>query len=371
MKAKYNSGFHLANQRTITSLEWNSRSEAALAWLQRSIAATGNQGSAHSFALHRGWAKAYPETTGYLIETLFDYAELLQRPDLRQTALDCTNWLLSIQLGSGAFPALTAGNAMPSIFNTGQILFGLTRTAEELPTGNAQHAACMRAISRAVQWMLDQQEPDGAWRQWAYVPGFVPTYYTRAVWGVLKANTLLQNETAEAAMRRALHFYSGRFLPNHSVQDWGFWPDKPAFTHTIAYTLEGFLECALLLNEPEILEKTKATTDHLLSICVENKRTAGAYDANWKGDYSFICCTGNAQLSVLCHRFWQLTGEEKYQQAAGAFLLEIVDYQSNSWLSGLRGALPGSVPVWGKYLPLRYPNWGLKFFLDAWGKVFA
>ncbi|MCC6282777.1 MAG: hypothetical protein IT262_19390 [Saprospiraceae bacterium] len=368
---KYRTGYYLANQRPITSLEWSTRSDAALAWLQRSIAATGNRGSAHSFALHKGWAKAYPETTGYLIETLFDYAESLQRPDLRQTALDCANWLLTIQLGSGAFPALTAGNTMPSMFNTGQILFGLTRTAEELPPGNAQHAACMRAISHAVQWMLAEQEPDGSWRQWAYVSGFVPTYYTRAVWGVLKANSLIKNEAAAAAMRQALHLYSGRFLPNHSVQDWGFWPGKPAFTHTIAYTLEGFLECAVLLNEPEILEKTKAATDHLLSVCIENKRTAGAYDADWKGDYSFICCTGNAQLSMLCHRFWQLTGDEKYQQAAKAFLLEVVDYQSNSWLPGLRGAFPGSVPVWGKYLPLRYPNWGVKFFLDAWGRVFA
>lgn len=368
-KIKNKAGFHLGQQRPISHTEWSTRSNEALAWLQRSIDTTGNQGSAHSFALHKGWAKAYPETTGYLIETLFNYADLLERPDLRKTALNCSNWLLSIQLGSGAFPSLLAGSTTPSIFNTSQILFGLTRTIAELPAGNAQHAACTRAITRAVQWLLDQQEPDGAWRSWAYTPGFVPSYYTRAVWGVLQANTVLQNETVDAAMRKALHFYGQRFLPDFSVSDWSFWADKPAFTHTIAYTLEGFLESALLLKEQDILTKTKATTDHLLSICEQNQRTAGSYGTDWQGDYSFVCCTGNAQLSKVCYRLYEHTDNEKYLLAARAFLMEIVDYQSDSFVSGLRGAFPGSIPVWGKYLPMRYPNWGVKFFLDAWGKL--
>lgn len=337
-----------------------------MAWLLRSIAATGNRGSSHSFALHRGWAKAYPETTGYLIETLFDYADLLQRDDLRKTALECAHWLLTVQLENGAFPALTVGTTTPSIFNTSQILFGLTRTICELPTESPQRKTFLKSLFRATGWMAEELETDGAWRKWAYVPGFVPTYYTRAVWGVLKANTILKSEAIEFAMRRAVHFYADRFLPDRRIRDWGFQPDKPAFTHTMAYTLEGFLECAMLLEETEILEKTRATTDHLISRCTEKGRTAGSYDAGWRGDYGFICCTGNAQLSIVCQRFREITGEEKYAVAARAFLMEIIDDQSNSWLPGLRGGFPGSVPVWGKYLPLRYPNWGVKFFLDAW-----
>jgi hypothetical protein len=32
---------------------------------------------------------------------------------------------------------------------------------------------------------------------------------------------------------------------------------------------------------------------------------------------------------------------------------------------GLRGAIPGSHPIWGRYAPLTYPNWATKFFVDA------
>jgi hypothetical protein len=31
----------------------------------------------------------------------------------------------------------------------------------------------------------------------------------------------------------------------------------------------------------------------------------------------------------------------------------------------VRGALPGSYPIWGKYEPFAFPNWATKFFADA------
>lgn len=364
-------GFQLSHHRSIPPAEWHARVQAALTWLRRSMAATGRQGSAHSFALHRGWAPAYPETTGYLIETLLDYSAILKEPQWRERALECAQWLISIQLDNGAFSALTVGNSSPSIFNTAQILFGLSRAAQEWPERSAKHDACMHALERAALWLLQELDDLGAWPNWAYVPGFIPSYYTRAVWGMLEANKLLKNKEIEAGMRRALGYYQARFEENATVRDWGFWPGKPAFTHTIAYTLEGFLESALLLEEPEIVEKTRASLDRLIDTCERDGRTAGWYDLQWKGNHRFICCTGNAQLSILCRRFGEITGEPRYHFAQHAFLFEILDYQSNSWLPGLRGAFPGSVPMWGPYLPFRYPNWGVKFFLEAMKKVMS
>ena len=60
-----------------------------------------------------------------------------------------------------------------------------------------------------------------------------------------------------------------------AVRDWGFWPGKPAFTHTIAYTLEGFLESAILFGEKDILEKTVASGEQFLKIRQQTGRTAG------------------------------------------------------------------------------------------------
>lgn len=367
----------LPNDRNILSgglsaSEWQHRTDAALDWLRRSMEVTGWQGSSHSWSPLFGWAKAYPETTGYLIETLLDYAALKKDDSLRELAIQCANWLISIQLPEGAFPGLLTGNKEPSVFNTSQILFGLARvSAMPGPTHPESGYEPKMALTRAVSWLLSVLEPDFSWRRHAYVPGFTPSYYTRAVWGVLKANQILQNTEVERAMRRALHFYADRLLPNGAVRDGGFWPGKPAFTHTIAYAFEGFLESSVLLNEKEIIDKKISAGEKFLSIRRNaGGRTAGRYDEQWRGDYSFVCVTGNCQLSVFYHRLWEITGEKKFREAARSFLAEVVEYQYLGKNKNRRGALPGSAPLWGPYLRFRYPNWGVKFFLDAMRRVY-
>jgi len=208
-------------------------------------------------------------------------------------------------------------------------------------------------------------ESDGAWRQAAYMPGFVPTYYTRAVWGVLEANRHLQWPDVPEKMRGALRYYAERFQADGTLLHWGFRPGKSAFTHTIAYTLQGFLESALLLGEAAIVDRVVYAAEKLMVERKKAGRTAGRYGAGWRGDYSFRCLTGNAQLSILFQRLWQITGEEKFRRAAEGFLNEIIDFQNLGKNPDTRGALPGSAPFWGPYLRFRYPNWGVKFFLDA------
>ncbi len=342
--------------------EWELRTQAALQWLRKSIAATGGRGSAHSWHPLLGWNKSYPETTGYIIPTLFDYATLHQDESLRILAMHCAKWLCTIQLPSGAFPALLLGSTSPSIFNSTQILFGLTRALRE----DVKNEAIRQALGKCVDWLLAQLEKDGSWKQHAFVPGFTPSYYTQAVSGVLAANMVLQDPDIQGNMQHALSFYASRFQPNNAVRDWGFKPGEAAFTHTIAYTLVGFLDCAIQLMDKHALQKTIAAADHLLAVrAAAGGRTAGRYDEAWKGDFSFVCVTGNAQLSVFYQRMFETRGEKKYQLASKSFLREILDGQKLSGNSNRVGGLPGSVPIWGAYLPFRYPNWAVKFFLDA------
>ena len=352
-------------------MEWTQRTDAALSWLRRSITATKNQGSAHSYSPLWGWAKAYPETTGYLIPTLLRFADIKQEDSLRQLAYGCADWLCRIQLPNGAFAGGMVGRTNPSVFNTSQILFGFAKLDEEILaeenksqlTQNADH--WRPAMERAVRWLLTVLESDGAWRQAAYMPGFVPTYYTRAVWGVLEANRHLQWPDVPEKMRGALRYYAERFQADGTLLHWGFRPGKSAFTHTIAYTLQGFLESALLLGEAAIVDRVVYAAEKLMVERKKAGRTAGRYGAGWRGDYSFRCLTGNAQLSILFQRLWQITGEVKFRRAAEDFLSEIVDFQYFGKNPNIRGALPGSAPLWGPYLRFRYPNWGVKFFLDA------
>lgn len=349
--------------------EWRVRTGAALNWARQSIAATGNRGSAHSYSPFWGWAKAYPETTGYLIETLLNYALLNRDATLRTLAFDCGDWLCSIQPPTGAFSGRLVGCTKPSVFNTAQILFGLVKLDKEtLAEENDNFAKKQNyrfALERAAAWLNSIQEPDGAWRQAAYLPGFNPSYNTRAVWGTLLAARHLKREDWVANMRRALHYYAGRFEPDGTVRDWGLRRGGTAFTHTVAYTLEGFFECSLLLGERQILERTIASAEALLAVRVRAGRTAGRYGAGWAGDYSFCCPVGTAQFSIFFNRLWQHTQAEKYRRASSDLLDESVQYQSLGEKRNTRGALPGSAPFWGPYLRFRYPNWGVKFLLDA------
>ena len=346
--------------------DWTTRTDAALAWIRHSIGATGEQGSAHSYSLLRGWAAAYPETTGYLIPTLLHFAGLKADPSLRQLAFSCARWLCQIQLPGGAWTGLTADYAQPSVFNTAQILFGLSKLdGENLAEDIVFQKTIRHSLETGARWLLDQLDTDAVWRQAAYVPGFVPSYYTRAVWALLEAQKRLQWTDLEEKMQLAIHWYARRFQANGAISDWGFRPGAAAFSHTIAYTLEGFLEVALLLDEPTLLARTAASADRLLDVRKQAGRTAGRYDIHWQGDYSFRCLSGNAQLSVLYYRLWQIFNVLEYRRASADFLSEILEFQDFSKNKNRYGALPGSAPVWGPYLRFRYPNWGVKFLLDA------
>ena len=174
-------------------------SDAALAWLRRSLAATGGKGFSHSYSPFFGWEKGYPETTGYLIETLFDYADLKNDPSLAKMAFDQADWLVKIQLENGAWQAGVFGKPAPkpSVFNTGQILFGVAAAhRRQIQTGEHAAANYLASLEKAVNWMLEIQAADGSWQQANYVANFSPTYLTRAVWGVLVANETWYNPAA-------------------------------------------------------------------------------------------------------------------------------------------------------------------------------
>jgi hypothetical protein len=104
------------------------RIELTVDWLCRSQDATDDYGSSKGHHLLKGTMASYPETTGYIIPTLYDCAAFLNRPELRVRCLQMADWLVSIQMKNGAFQ----GGAIdlppvPTVFNTGQIMFGLLR----------------------------------------------------------------------------------------------------------------------------------------------------------------------------------------------------------------------------------------------------
>lgn len=344
-----------------------------LIWLKRSIEATDLNGSSAYFSRIRlplkGWEKAYPETTGYIIETLLDYHQILRENWLLEYALKCTDWLCQIQMKNGAFMGLYANSNKPSTFNTGQIIFGLVRAFEE-----TQNEKYFSAFRNATLWLSNSLSKNGSWKKGTYVNDYIPSYNTRVVWAMLYANRHLNDSNIEQNARLALDFYLKKIRQNGTIEDWSFERNQPAFTHTIAYTIRGFLESEILLNEINlgsnfVLSPNYKAVEILAHIWQEKKRFAGTYDENWNGNYSFVCVTGNAQISIIFSRLFQLTNSEKWNTFSKEINLQLSNYQRKSIFKNLNGGIPGSSPIWGKYMWFKYPNWAAKFYLDAWSNV--
>lgn len=343
--------------------EFTERTRLSLNWIKLSIDVNKGKGSSAYYSnLYKPftWTKAYPETTGYIIPTLLDYHELYPDLELKKYAMDCVDWLCSLQHQNGALPGGLSGSKEPSVFNTGQMLIGLNRVYKE-----TQNKKYLQVIDKAVNWLITILEKDGSWNSSSYVHGYIPSYYTRIVWPVLWSNNYLQRPEIDDAMKKALHYYKKKITPQKSVKDWSFRKGQKAFTHTIAYTIRGFFESSLILNDDDLKVMSIALADKVLRLREINGRLAGWYDENWKGDYWFTCVTGNAQLCVLFNRIYQCTGDIRFLNTALKLFEDIVNKQKKSGVNS-KGAIPGSSPFFGRYLIFRYPNWAAKFYLDAY-----
>src|SRR5438552_3665495 len=81
----------------------------AIEWLVRAQDATPDGGISRGFSLAwhpyfggRGWQPSYPETTGYIIPTLYAAARRLGRAELAARAERAARWEIEIQLPTGA-----------------------------------------------------------------------------------------------------------------------------------------------------------------------------------------------------------------------------------------------------------------------------
>jgi hypothetical protein len=347
------------------------RARAAADWLLRSIKACDGRGSAvyysRWFRPWRGWMWPYPETTGYIIPTLLRYGEFADRPDCIAIAVRQADWLVSLQFADGGLPGShVAHNRVlpPSVFNTGQMILGLVAAADH--TGEHKY---LNSAGRAASWLAGELDAStGTWGQHAYVKGYSPAYNTRVCWPMLEVHVRAPDDNVRAAAIRALNTIADWCQDSGAIQNWGFKPGAPAFTHTIAYTLRGFWESGRLLGKAgDRYARLAWVSAEVLRRQMELRgRLAGAYDLSLRGRYWYTCLTGNCQLALIWMKLGEQLGDARYLSAALKALQVVIDRQRIHHPDpNVRGAIPGSSPFWGRYLALRYPNWAAKFYLDA------
>ena len=334
-------------------------------WLQHSIT-KGQGGSCAVFSLYNGWSLPYPETTGYIIPTLLDIEHLFPNKRLKRSAIDLGDWLLTIQNNNGSWNGGVhpTKSPNPSIFNTAQILNGLValykRSGEDRWIDSA---------TRGAKWLAEQVDEEGHWPGSDYLSDMkTPSYYAHAAWPMLQVWEVVRDEFLRDAGRSVLTKIVDRVDNNGEIAGWEFAPGKPAFTHTIAYTMWGLMASAEILGEWDIFGKPAEVALDYISHKAEisNGRLPGAFAQGWKAVDSYVCLTGNAQIALCLLLLDKRNPDLRYINTA----CKLADYvclkqKMNSPLRGVCGGVAGSAPVWGKYMTLRYPNWAAKYHADA------
>lgn len=341
---------------------------SALNWLKRAQDATGDGGVAGRYQMNLGFTNSYPETSGHILSTLIKSSHYFDDFEYKDRAQQVMKFLLEVQMEEGAFQRgeYQKGQIqIPAVFNTGQIMLGLIAWYND--TGDK---TVLPALTKAADWLLDVQEPEGYWEKHTY--GFVqPTNYTRVAWPLAMLGKICSEEKYHVA---ALKFIDWLLTKADRESGWidnmGFYKEdhqaRRSLTHTMAYAYRGLFECAVMFDRKDIVDLVKRASQELIKKFQSSNLISGEYDYQWKAFEKYSCLTGNCQLAIIWLKLFKYYQDDYFLKAAKKAIDQIKNYQRVEFSnSGIRGAIAGSKPVWGGYITYAYPNWAAKFFIDA------
>lgn len=349
------------SSQPISAADDRMRLEAAIGWLGATIEACKRQGSSKGFRLGRGWMPPYPETTGYIIPTLYVAADELDRPQLAQTAEALARWLLTQQQANGGFIGLGVGiGTEPVVFDTGMILMGLN--VAWMKTGDE---VFRRAGEAAARFLSESLDPEGCFVHHCDY-GMPHAYNVRAAWALGAYGRLsgaawaVQGALANAAWTIAHQ------RPNGFYEQNAFKPGGNANTHGIAYVMQGLLQLGILFDRDDLIASVACAADAVTAAFDRQGCLPAEVGPDWQPLSSHLCLTGYAQLAIVLMRLGAFQGRNDYTAAAHRFLDAVLEHQDIVTSdANVRGAIAGSYPVWGRYAPMQYPNWATKFLADA------
>jgi hypothetical protein len=317
-------------------------------------------GIAAYYSLLTGYSESYPEVTGYIVPTLYDFARAAGEERAVVAAERATRWLLSLQMRTGAFPGGLHGcETQPSVFNTGQILQGLVRAYTETNRPEIRKAAVA-----AGDWLVKMQQADGSWSGPGAYQEVAHTYYSMVAWALAELSERAADREYRRAAENNLDWTLSHFRPSGWIDGINL-RGHPNYLHFIAYALQGVLECGILRRRDDAIQAVAKSAWVLLRKFETNKYLAGAYEQDFTGGERFTCLTGNAQMSCVWLRLFEVTDDLRYLNAAlkmNEMLKRLIPARGRR---GIAGGVGGSYPAWGRYQPLRYISWGCKFFADA------
>jgi uncharacterized protein YyaL (SSP411 family) len=346
-----------------SSKEKNEALDKAAGWLMTAQKAN-HDGGMGSYHLINKWSSSYPETTGYIIPTLINYGKKYNQQKALDSALIAADFLLKIQKESGGWQGGRIGENKPEIvFNTGQVMRGMIAAYEY-----TKDQKYLGSAIKAGLWLSTIQHPEGFWQTHALMEK-ARVYDTFVDVPLLQLYELTGEDRYRQTAIKNLDW-----VIRDKMQENGWFEDcdntvkrneKPIL-HTIAYTLDGLIECSLILKDDQYIKAAVKGADKLRDIFLLKGFLNGRYDRNWNGS-EYMICTGCAQMAIAWLKLYKVYNDKAYLEAAQQMTNLLIFIQSRGFKEkeDTLGAIPGSFPLWGRYEPFAFPNWATKFFCDA------
>ena len=362
-------GWYLGGGPRPVTGEARERARAAAAWLLRAQDEGSGGGVSQGYFPcdgDRPWRAPYPETTGYIISSLLQFADRYRDESVRERALLMARWEIDVQMRNGAVQAGTLcapEDQVPAVFNTGMVLDGWS-TAYQV-TGDPRY---LEAGDRAADFLVADLGEDGHFRaHGSHVTTHrIKTYNCLCAWalyrhGENRRDTRYQKAAVVAVEAAVKQQEAQGWLKDNCLTR----PEAPLL-HTIGYALQGILEVGVLAGRRDLVDAVVRGVDPLLVRMAPSGFLHGRFYPDWEPACYSSCLTGSAQLAVVCYRLYQVTGSTGYRSAADRVVNYLKPLQATRLSDpNMNGALGGSFPLFGSYMTAGYPNWATKYFLDA------
>jgi hypothetical protein len=346
--------------------------QKVMEWLEASCA-EGNGGSRSHYDLAKEkWLHPFPETTGYIIPSMYDYAASSGERRYAELAAGLADWLSEMQLENGGCMQGSLdpkkGKTAAVIFNTGQNIFGFLRAYKE--TGRQKY---LDNAVRAGDFLMSSTDETGIWDK-NLLRGLKHTINSRVSWALLELHREVPKPEYLQVAKANLDWTLCQQTTNGWFRNGSSQPGGLPNTHFLSYTCEGLLQSYRILKNQAYLKAAEKTARRLLAIFNKKGMLYAFWDENWRnhGKYlrwtpgRFVCLTGCAQIATVWMWLFEETGDPAWRDAAFKMLDHLKALQNIKSLNeGIRGGIKGSFPIYGSYSTFKYPNWAAKFFADA------
>ena len=312
------------------------------------------------------WFPSYPETTGYIIQSLIEYAENYDNQVILEHALSMAKWESEVQMLSGAVqggPLCEPDKQTAAIFNTGMVLQGYTAA---IRAGASEDI--LKAAYSAADFLVNDIGEDGNFQTHGefVTSDKIKTYNCLCSWALYRFGEDTNKSVYKNAAIQTIEAAIGQQKDNGWFANNCLTRSSAPLTHTSGYTLQGILEVGLLSGREDFIAAAIKGVSPFIERVEENGYLHGRFYSNWEPACFSSCLTGSAQIAIVCYRLFENTNEHKYKDCADKLVNCLKSMQKiNSSNPAINGALAGSFPISGPYMTMGYPNWATKYFLDS------